>query len=175
MDSAIRVLFINPGSSFICLHHYYLILLTGVSIHLSKSTICFLKNSRLLALWGWPEWWWQWIPIPPPPVGPANGEPVGVQTESSQGIHSPASFCQRLLPLGTRGSLLLSSCSATFPFSGSSGFSSVSLWFWVVTILLLALESCTIYSHSSIICLSVNKPPLIIIIWMSSLFCWDPD
>lgn len=39
VDSAIR-LFTNPGASFIYLHHYSLILLTGVSIHPSKSTPC---------------------------------------------------------------------------------------------------------------------------------------
>lgn len=174
VDSAIRVLFTNPGSSFIYLHHYYLILLTGVSLHPSKSTIC---SPHVSLPWqadlngdgnGFPSLCLQWVQ--------PTGSPVGVQRESSQGIHSPASFCPRLLPLGRWGSLSLSSCSATFPFSGSAGFSSVSLWFWVVTVLLLlALDSCTIRTHSSVICLSVNKPPLIIIIWMSSLFCWDPD
>lgn len=115
VDSAIR-LFTNPGSSFIYLHHYSLILLTGVSIHPSKSTTC---SSHVSLPWeadlngdghGFPVLCLQWVQ--------PTGSPVGVQRESSQGIHSPDSFCPRLLPLGRwAGSLLLSRW-ALSPFLG---------------------------------------------------------
>lgn len=134
----------------------------------SPLQISYLFSTRPLALGGWPEWWWQWIPIPLPPVSSANGEPIGVQRESSPGIHSPASFwADGVASLGQMGFLVTKQllCNLLhFPL------------FWVVTaLLLLALDSGTVPPHSSVICLSVNKPPLIIIIWMSSLFCWDPN